>query len=101
MDKKLCEGNNCIHKKECEEKKWSWSRHFIGTAKILTSPEFWVFAITTVMWIVFAPKDSLGHWIGLIIVGGVFVLFKPISKLIERGNLNVNANVGLNKNINR
>ena len=100
--KKLCLGNDCPHKQECDGKIWSMSRFFIGIIKdlkvLLLSPEVWVFIIASVLFVRFADKKILGQWISYFSLCGAFMFFKPLSSLIAHGNLNVNASVGATVN---
>ena len=86
----------------CEkELKWSGAKAGIGLWKIISSAEVWVFITASILFVMFAPKDNAAFWIAYLSLGAVFMFFKPLSKLIGRGNLNVNANVGasITKNI--
>ena len=92
--------DNEIEKELCEkELKWSWAKAGIGLWKIITSPEVWVFAVATVLFVIFAPKDNAGFWIAYLSLGAAFMFFKPLSRLIGRGKLNVSASASVNKNI--
>jgi len=102
---KLCDGYNCEYYKESNKKKWSTVHFLIGIIKdikaLIFKPQVWVFVITTAVFIIFANKDLVGIWIAYISLGGAFMFYEPLSSLISRGNLNVNAGVGIQKNINK
>jgi len=91
---KLCEGYHCEFQRLYLNKKWSWSQFFIGIVKFLTSPELWIFAVVTYLFIHYASKLSLGAWIAQISLGGAFMFFKPLSHLIYHGKLNLDAKLG-------
>ena len=99
---KLCEGVNCQYQQEHNQKKWSWTHFFIGIIKQFQRVEFWIFIVTTAMFIKYAPKNILGFWIAYICLGVAFMFFTPLSHLLSNGKLNVEAKVGasVNKNIN-
>jgi hypothetical protein len=86
-----------------KEQKWSWVKFFIGIAKMITSPEFIVFGIFTLMTYAFSfvLKVTGNILIFLIVTYGVVALsfmFHPaIKKLLsEKTNIDVKASVGAN-----
>jgi len=93
---KVCEGNDCPFQRFYNNKIFSWSHFTVGFVKLLVSVEFWIFVITTVLFIMYAKKDVPTYWISYVIMGGVFMFFKPLSALIGRGNLNIDAKLGAN-----
>ena len=93
-DPKLCEGMNCTFQQLYLNKKWSWSQFFVGIVKFLFSPELWIFAVVTYLFIHYASKLSLGAWIAYVSIGGAFMFFKPLSNLIYHGKLNLDAKLG-------
>ena len=98
---KLCQGIACEFMQKDQHKKWSPSHFIVGLAKIVTSPEFYVFLIFTTLFIIFAPKDVIGSWVCLAVVAICFMFYKQIGNLINKGNLHVNANAGVGANINK
>jgi len=98
---KLCIGLECEYQKIHNKKAWSLAHFKVGMSKIIASPEFWIYLFFAILFIIFAPKDVLGVWICFAGVTVGFMFFKPLSSLIARGNLNVNAGVGIQKNINQ
>ena len=98
MEAELCKKTDCHYQQEHHKKKWSWAHFKVGIAKIVTSPAFWTFIIVTTLFIIFAPKDQVGFWIAYCATAGCCIFHKEIAGLLNRANVNVNANVGVNKN---
>lgn len=98
---KLCDGPNCDYQKVYWHKKWSWPHAKVGLIEKLTSLEFWFFACSTILFIVFAPKEKLGIgiWIAYFSLTALFIFFKPLSALIKKGKLNVEAKLGATASI--
>jgi len=104
----LCEGIYCIFQQEHNQRKWSGSRFIIGVINdlktLLFSPEVWVFAMVSIIYLRRIPKSDTS-FITYVLLAGVFMFFRPLSKLIGRGKLNVEAKLGataaanLSKNI--
>jgi len=97
---KLCEGNDCHFHQEHHKKKWSPAHFKISLSRIVVSPEFWVWFISTILmaltFFLLKPTEKIvvASLISNAALGGLFVLFKPISGLIERGNLSIEAKIG-------
>jgi len=96
----VCKGFNCEFQQLYQYKKWSWSHFCIGVVKQIFSAEFWIFGIVTFLFINFVDKTTVGVWIAYVALGGCFMFFKPLSVLITRGKLNVEAKLGTNLSAN-
>ncbi|MCL2832093.1 MAG: hypothetical protein FWD78_02890 [Treponema sp.] len=99
-DPKYCQGVSCIFQREYNNKRWSWSNFFIGIVRFVFSPELWVFAVITVLFVNFEDIKTLGHWIAYISIGGAFMFFKPLSNLLSKGKLNIEAKLGATATVN-
>ena len=100
---KLCLGQECPYQKIHYQKKFSKEHLKTGIAKLLTTPAVWVFIVTTVIYILFSPKEIPAFYISLCSVAFICIFYKQIGNLINKGNLNANFNagVGIQRNINQ
>ena len=90
---KPCEGINCVFQQIYNGKRFSISHAITGIAKLVTSPEIWVFIVYTyhIHPILFKDTTLPIYWIMYCVVGICFMFFKPLCNLISRGNLNIEA----------
>jgi hypothetical protein len=106
-----------------KEYKWSWAKFFIGLTRLITSQEFIVFAVYSVIMFMSMTNGngqgaetesaaltltlSDGHtWIiGYIVISCIFILKKCLEKVLEiiARNTNINAELkfGAQTNINK
>jgi len=91
------------------EYSWSWAKFFIGLTRLLTSQEFIVFAVYSVIILMamanqWALADGPAWVVGYIVISCIFILKKCLEKVLEiiAGNTNINAELkfGAQANIN-
>jgi len=94
--------NNNLKEEIEEELAWSWAKFFIGLAKLVTSQEFIVFAVYSVVIIMsmtnkWALASNKSWIIGYIIISCIFILKKCLERVLEivANNTNINAEVKL------
>lgn len=104
---KLCDGANCDYQKAYNKEKYIKDRTKVGITKVLTSLEFWVYVFfnVTLYLIDFTLQATEKVLIASIIASGIaafaLTFFRPLSKLIGEGKMNVNvgATATVSKNI--
>jgi len=87
---------------------WSWSKFFIGLSRLITSQEFIVFVVYTI--IMFTANKlieiigtEIKIWIiGYIIICCIFILKKCLEKVLEiiAHNTNINAEIKFGRQTN-